>query len=36
MGFIRDKNVITVTADVEGDKEQECEDGWAAIFNLFL
>ena len=36
MGFIRDKNVITVTADVEGDKEQECEDGWDAIFNLFL
>jgi hypothetical protein len=36
MGFIRDKDVMTVTADVESDREQEFEDGWDAILNLFL
>jgi hypothetical protein len=35
MGFIRDKDII-VMVDVESDKEQEFEDGWDAILNLFL
>jgi hypothetical protein len=38
MGFIRDKDIIVVKVmvDVESDKEQEFEDGWDAILNLFL
>ena len=33
MGLIKDKDVmaVTVMADVEGDEEEEFEDGWDAI-----
>ena len=38
MGFIRDKDVIAVTVmiDVEGDKEQEIEDGWDALVPIII